>query len=170
MQALERRRAVLPFFRPDRGSPFAIALFSSPRRAVSQCHEANSPPMDVSSPTCRTNPASTKYTLPPSRRPAFEFPSPNGGCYQPRWRRDGKELPFSTGDNRLMSVDVTLSGTFNASAPKVLFQAPIYGGGASQQHRWDMSADGQRLLVNTAGGDVSAPLTLVENWTALLRK
>ena len=69
-----------------------------------------------------------------------------------------------------MSVDVTLGGTFKAGVPKVLFQAPIYGGGASQPHRWDMTADGQRFLINTVGGNVSAPLTLVENWTALLRK
>jgi Tol biopolymer transport system component len=103
--------------------------------------------------------------------PSLRVPISNGGGYQPRWRRDGKELLFSTGDNRLMSVDVTLGATFKAGVPKFLFQAPIYGGGASQQHRWDMTADGQRLLIITVGGgDVSAPLTLVENWTALLRK
>jgi Tol biopolymer transport system component len=103
--------------------------------------------------------------------PSLRVPISNGGGYTPRWRRDGKELLFSTGDNRLMSVDVTLGATFKAGVPKFLFQAPIYGGGASQQHRWDMTADGQRLLIITVGGgDVSAPLTLVENWTALLRK
>jgi Tol biopolymer transport system component len=95
----------------------------------------------------------------------------NGGGSQPRWRRDGKELLYFTPDAKLMSVDVTLGGTFKAGVAKVVFQAPIYGGGATAQHRWDMTADGQRFLINTVGGggDVSA-LTLVENWTALLRK
>ena len=102
--------------------------------------------------------------------PSLRVPISNGGGYQPRWRRDGKELLYFTGDAKLMSVDVTLGGTFKAGIPKVLFQAPIYGGGASQQHRWDMTPDGERFLINTLGGDVSAPLTLVENWEALLHK
>ena len=102
--------------------------------------------------------------------PSLRVPISNGGGYQPRWRRDGKELLYFTGEGKLMSVDVTLSGTFKASVPKVLFQAPIFGGGNSPQHRWDMTADGQRFLINIVGGDVSAPLTLVQNWTALLRK
>jgi len=70
-----------------------------------------------------------------------------------------------------MSVDVTLGGTFKAGVPRLLFQASIYGGGGGQLRRWDMTADGQRFLFDAVGGgDVSAPLTLVENWTALLRK
>jgi hypothetical protein len=71
-----------------------------------------------------------------------------------------------------MSVDVTLGGTFRAGVPRLLLLAPIDGGGAGMQHRWDMTVDGQRFLIDTigGGGDVSAPLTLVENWTALLRK
>jgi hypothetical protein len=102
--------------------------------------------------------------------PSLRVPISNGGGSQPRWRRDGKELLYFTGDRKLMSVDVTLGGTFKAGVPKVLFQAPIYGGGANARHRWDMTADGQRFLINVVGGDVSAPLTLVENWTGLLRK
>jgi len=102
--------------------------------------------------------------------PSLRVPISSGGGYQPRWRRDGKELLYFTADGKLMSVDVTLSGAFKAGVPKVLFQAPIYGGGNSPQHRWDMTAGGQRFLIDIVGGDVSAPLTLVENWTALLRK
>jgi len=37
-----------------------------------------------------------------------------------------------------MSVDVTLTPSFKAGVPKVLFQAPIFGGGATvNQNRWD---------------------------------
>ena len=104
--------------------------------------------------------------------PSLRVPISNGGGYQPRWRRDGKELLYFTEGSRLMSVDVTLGGTFRAGVPRLLLLAPIDGGGAGMQHRWDMTVDGQRFLIDTigGGGDVSAPLTLVENWTALLRK
>jgi hypothetical protein len=79
-------------------------------------------------------------------------------------------LLYITGDSKFMSVDVTLAGTFKAGVPRALFNAPIAGGAISPQRRWDMTADGQRFLVIAGGGDVSAPLTLIENWTALLRK
>ena len=102
--------------------------------------------------------------------PNLRVPISNGGGYAPRWRRDGKELLYFTDDGKLMSVDVTLGGTFKAGVPKVLLQVPIFGGGVNLLNRWDMTADGQRFLINTVGGSVSAPLTLVENWPALLRK
>jgi len=101
--------------------------------------------------------------------PSLRVPISNGGGYQPRWRRDGKELLYVTPEGKLMSVDVTLGGTFKAGAPKVLFRARIYGGGSSRQ-RWDVTPDGQRFLIIAVGGDASARLTLVENWAALLRK
>jgi Tol biopolymer transport system component len=103
--------------------------------------------------------------------PSLRVPISNGGGYQPRWRRDGKELLYFAPGGNLMSVDVTLGGTFQAGVPKALFRVAIYGGG-STQHRWDITADGQRFLIATVGGDTSAsaPLTLVQNWTALLRK
>ena len=37
-----------------------------------------------------------------------KWPVSSGSSYQPRWRRDGKELLYFTGDGKLMSVDVTL--------------------------------------------------------------
>jgi len=35
---------------------------------------------------------------------------------------------------------------------------------------YDVTADGQRFLVATPDEQNSAPLTLVQNWTALLKK
>ena len=68
------------------------------------------------------------------------------GGYQPRWGRDGKELFFFTADGRLMSA--------------------IFGGGAAlTNHYWDVSADGQRFLINTASpSTASSMLTVVLNW------
>ena len=94
----------------------------------------------------------------------------NGGGTQPRWRRDGKELLYFTGDGKLMSVDVTPGAAFKAGAQKVLFQAPIYGTANSTQTRWDVTPDGQRFLINTVSGDASVPLTVVLNWQAALKK
>jgi Tol biopolymer transport system component len=90
----------------------------------------------------------------------------NGGGYQPRWRRDGKELLFFTADGRLMSADVTLAPAFHADVPRTLFRAQIFGGGATTtNHYWDVSPDGQRFLINTtSANDASSMLTVVLNW------
>ncbi|HMF99191.1 MAG TPA: hypothetical protein VKE96_33055, partial [Vicinamibacterales bacterium] len=90
----------------------------------------------------------------------------NGGGYQPRWRRDGKELFFFTADGRLMSTDVTLAPVFRTGTPRTLFRAPIFGGGATTtNHYWDVSPDGQRFLINTTpANDDSSMLTVVLNW------
>jgi eukaryotic-like serine/threonine-protein kinase len=95
----------------------------------------------------------------------------SGGGFQPRWRSDGRELLYFRPDGTLMSVDVTLNPSFKAGAPRALFQAPIIaGGGQTSTHRWDMTPDGKRFLINTVPGDASAPLTVVLNWQAALRK
>jgi hypothetical protein len=87
----------------------------------------------------------------------------------PRWRRDGKELFYvSGGSGRLMAVSVTLSPAFQAGIPKVLFQFP-QGPGA-----YDVTADGQKFIrfaFETAASDgAPSPITVVLNWTALLKK
>jgi Tol biopolymer transport system component len=105
------------------------------------------------------------------------FPSPsggkwtisNGGGQMARWRRDGKELLYFTPDGKLMSVDVSLSPSFKAGIPKVLFAPPVYQVSGSSI-LWDISPDGQRFLINTAQGDSSAPVTAVLNWQGLLKK
>jgi eukaryotic-like serine/threonine-protein kinase len=100
-----------------------------------------------------------------------KWPISSGGGYQPRWRRDGKELLYFTGDGKLMSVDVTLSPSFKAGASKALFQAPIFGGGGTiNSYRWDLTPDGQRFLINTTSSDVSSPIAVVVNWQATLKK
>lgn len=96
----------------------------------------------------------------------------SGGGYQPRWRRDGKELFYFTAEGRMMSVDITPGPSFHASAPKFLFQAPIYGGGATtSNHYWDVAPDGQRFLINSYGRDAAgASMTIALNWQAELKK
>ena len=96
----------------------------------------------------------------------------NGGGYQPRWRRDGRELFYFSSDGRLMSVDIEPAAAFRAAAPRILFQARIFGGGAStNNHYWDVAPDGQRFLINTVSAESdSASLTVVLNWQAAVNR
>ena len=104
------------------------------------------------------------------------FPGPGGkhqistaGGQTVRWSRDGKEIFYLTPANQLMAAQVNASGaSFEAGAVKPLFTALV---GAAFRYSYDVSADGQRFLFCyplTRGGDQS--LTLVQNWTAGLKK
>jgi serine/threonine protein kinase/Tol biopolymer transport system component len=92
----------------------------------------------------------------------------------PRWRRDGKEIFYSTSTG-LMAAEVNGDGAvFQVGAVQPLFDvrrrtAGVRGWGP--QFSWDVSADGQRFLVNTATETlVPPPATVILNWTASLRR
>jgi eukaryotic-like serine/threonine-protein kinase len=94
-----------------------------------------------------------------------------GGGSQPRWRRDGKELFYVSPDGTLMSVDVTASPAFRPGVPRSLFQTNMRS--STNLFRYDVTADGQRFLINAstaATAASSAPITVVFNWQAGLRK
>ena len=94
----------------------------------------------------------------------------SGGGYQPLWRRDGKELLYWSADSKLMSVEVGTGKAFNAGSPKALFSARISGGPlVSVHHRWDISSDGKKILVNVALENAPG-ITVVLNWPSLLKK
>ena len=87
--------------------------------------------------------------------------STSGGTL-PVWRKDGRELLYRDAQGMLQSVNITTpDGLFEPGAAKPLFKLP---GDA-----FDVTADGQKILViRTAGDPVSPPLTVVTNWTAAL--
>ena len=97
-----------------------------------------------------------------------------GGGGQPRWRQDGHELYYLGPDLKLMAVDVRAEGgTFKASVPKPLFdsRAALNGGLANIFTPYDVAQNGQRFLVATATREAEvAPVTVVVNWTAGLKK
>ena len=103
------------------------------------------------------------------------FPGPGGkwqvstaGGNVPAWRKDGKELFYISIDRKLMAVTVRTNAAFESEAPKPLFEARIRN---DPDRHYDVSADGQRfLIVAPLGDETSPPITLVQNWTALLRK
>ena len=94
-----------------------------------------------------------------------------GGIY-PRWRPDGKELYYIGPDGQMMAAPITATGTtLEPGTPMALFQTRIFGGGADTQQgrQYDVARDG-RFLINTALDDAAAPITLLQNWTAGLKK
>jgi dipeptidyl aminopeptidase/acylaminoacyl peptidase len=94
--------------------------------------------------------------------------SSQGGS-EPRWRDDGRELFFLRADRTMMAMSVSLRPTFQAEEPSPLFQTrvPIL----ANPYRWhyDVSADGERFLINTAPAFVPPPaIHVVMDWRALL--
>jgi Tol biopolymer transport system component len=99
--------------------------------------------------------------------------STNGG-FAPEWRADGKELFFLDTDGTMMAAPLKSDTGFEAGPPAPLFDTPLKGRAAGQTSArsiYAVSADGQRFLF-TQGGDQgnSAPITVVLNWTAALKK
>ena len=91
------------------------------------------------------------------------FPTPTGqrqisteGGTQPRWRRDGKELFYLAPDRKLMAVTVKTGATFEADAPRAMFQTELNVAELRQSYavvgRWQpLSAEhvaGDRIAAN----------------------
>ena len=94
----------------------------------------------------------------------------NNGGTQALWRRDGKELFYIALDGKLMAAEVTLKGSsIDVGQVKPLgITVPTTLGFANP---YDVSLDGQRILAITDPEHTSStPLTLIQNWTSLLKK
>ena len=94
--------------------------------------------------------------------------SSNGGVL-PRWRGDGKELYYLVPDGTLMSVEAHTSPGFRADVPKPLFRVPLRSV-SFDSAAWDVTEDGKRFLFPSLTPSQQAPLTVVLNWQALLKK
>jgi eukaryotic-like serine/threonine-protein kinase len=91
------------------------------------------------------------------------------GGENPRWRADSKELFFTLPDGNLAAVSVAEAGQeLKLGSPHVLFMAH---GIANRLGPYDARFDGQRFIVSGSDEPISqAPLTLVVNWDAGLKK
>ena len=106
--------------------------------------------------------------------------STGGGIY-PNWRRDGHELElfYVAPDTRLMAVPMRVAPdarALDAGAPVALFPTQLATGpntattGYSSKAQYAVARDG-RFLMNVAVDDaVTSPITIVQNWTASLKK
>jgi Tol biopolymer transport system component len=104
------------------------------------------------------------------------FPNPGSrsqvstrGGSRARWRRDGKEIFYLSPEGKMMAVDFQSSGTtVEIGRPRELFQAPVTS--YIVRHSYDVSADGQRFLINTMLESAAGqPITMVTNWAAEVR-
>jgi Tol biopolymer transport system component/tRNA A-37 threonylcarbamoyl transferase component Bud32 len=87
----------------------------------------------------------------------------NGPGRGPTWRRDGRELYYSSG-KKLMAVEITTSPVFRAGKPQPL------GVVIPQGAVWDSTADGKRFLVLAPMTSKPEPYTVVLNWQTGLKK
>ena len=101
--------------------------------------------------------------------PSGKWPISAGGGNFPRWRADGRELFYLARNNTLMAAAVNgQSAEFEVNGTRPLFE--IHPPGAVR-FPYDVSADGQRFLVNTLVEAIALPpITLVVNWAAGLQK
>ena len=107
--------------------------------------------------------------LQPFPGPGARVPVSAAGGAQVRWRRDGTELFYIALDGRMMAVPIRLG---SGKPPEIGAAAPLFmtkvGGAIPQgvtRQQYDVSADGQRFLMNTLIEEATAsPIRLILNW------
>ena len=100
--------------------------------------------------------------------PAGKWQISAGQGAEPRWRRDGRELFYRTGDAVMAVLVKTDDQTFESGAPTKLFDAPR---GRSLRNTYDVSPDGQRFILEVPEtSTTSEPPIVLINWTALLKR
>ncbi|HTO74949.1 MAG TPA: protein kinase [Thermoanaerobaculia bacterium] len=96
-----------------------------------------------------------------------------GGGQMPVWNRNGREIFYAARDGTLMSVALRIeSGRLESAEPQPLFALVLGTSGELpwQRHPYDVSPDGERLLVIRRAADTEPDATVVvTNWTAALR-
>jgi eukaryotic-like serine/threonine-protein kinase len=93
--------------------------------------------------------------------------SPAGGV-QPVWGKDGKKLYYLDAGQKLTAVEIrTEKDSVQVGAPRTLFQTSVMSSLAGQGY--DLSRDGRFLVLNWAF-ETRAPMTLVMNWDAEVKK
>ena len=91
------------------------------------------------------------------------------GSRDVRWRRDGKELFYTTLDDTLMSVEISeQNGSPVLGKVRPLFRMRV---AASPHWVFDVSSDGNHFLINSLSPALaSEPITLIVNWDAGLKR
>jgi hypothetical protein len=95
------------------------------------------------------------------------------GGMQPKWCRDGKELFYRIdGAGKLMAAEVKTDGQFQAGVPQPLpLQGVLATHGMTTGDHYAVSADGKRVFsLKFKQESAAAPVTVVLNWTAGLKK
>jgi serine/threonine-protein kinase len=97
--------------------------------------------------------------------PATRWQISSSGGRSPVWSHDSKKLFFVGPDGKMMAVEVKTGAKFEASAPSVLFDTHL---GVSPG--FDVSKDGRFLIPTILEQSANAPMTVVLNWQAGMKK
>ena len=105
---------------------------------------------------------------------------PSGGFYQisidggrdAKWRSDGRELYYRAPDLALMAVDIEPAGNaLDVGLTRTLFRVPFRPPNSLHRNAFDVTADGERFLVNAVvEGARAASITWAVNWAAGLEE
>jgi Tol biopolymer transport system component len=94
--------------------------------------------------------------------------STNGGSFS-RWRKDGRELFYRSLNGSLMSASVATGGDgLKFGTPTSLL--PLVEPLGTFAYPYDVAPDGQKILTLTPSSSEVAPLMVIVNWEASLRK
>jgi serine/threonine protein kinase len=91
----------------------------------------------------------------------------SGGGGQAVWSRNGQEITYIAPDRKLMSVAFDEEKK-SVSTPRVLFQTRIIAP-TFVSTQYDVAPDG-RFVINSLVSNNSSPLTMLDKWTAELKK
>ena len=105
------------------------------------------------------------------------FPTPtqkwrvsSGGAGDPRWSRDSKELFYVSDERQLMAVSVHAGNSFSHDAPVALFDTVVASYWYEARNLYDVTRDGRFLFMSPVEDERTAPLTMILNWAARLKR
>jgi len=87
-----------------------------------------------------------------------------GGGQFARWRGDGKELFYYSGDSQITTVAIQTRPSVVIGAPQ-----PLFGANLSMATRFAVTGDGQRFLMSATPNEARAGAVVVLNWPAALK-
>jgi hypothetical protein len=88
-----------------------------------------------------------------------------------RWRRDAKELFYLAWDGRLYATPISLSPKLNVGEPVPLFSIAAEARAAMHSTvGFDVSTDGQQLLVPNVASSEKSEIVVVHKWEGLLQR
>jgi serine/threonine protein kinase/Tol biopolymer transport system component len=100
-------------------------------------------------------------------QPTEKWAVSTDGGQTPVWSSDQRELFYRGLDGKITAVNIKAGSRFQFGVPKALFDAPPI---RNSLISFDVSKDGRFLLPALVEPRVAAPMTVVLNWPALLRR
>jgi len=81
---------------------------------------------------------------------------------------DGKHLLYMAPDHQVITLPLELGATVQAAEQRALFQLPPTPSNSPLE--FDVARDGKKVLLAEPVGRGSAPVTVIVNWQAELKK